>query len=103
MEGRGINTMKAAAADGISFAIPIDVAWAVVQSTAARRREAAYVGIQMRARAAQGRRRGRQVAPDSPAERAGLRAGDRLVAMRGERIRDVADVLAARSQTTCWT
>ena len=27
----GINTMKAATADGISFAIPIDVAWAVVR------------------------------------------------------------------------
>lgn len=35
-----------------------------------------------------------RVAPDSPAARAGLRAGDRLVAMRGERIRDVAGVLA---------
>ena len=91
----GINTMKAAAADGISFAIPIDVAWAVVrqllQHGAVKR---PYVGIQMRALPLKGGVEVVQVAPDSPAERAGLRAGDRLVAMRGERIRDVADVLA---------
>ena len=90
----GINTMKAAAADGISFAIPIDVAWAVVrqllQHGAVKR---PYVGIQMRALPLKGGVEVVQVAPDSPAERAGLRAGDR-VAMRGERIRDVADVLA---------
>ena len=91
----GINTMKAAAADGISFAIPIDVAWAVVrqllQHGAVKR---PYVGIQMRALPLKGGVEVVQVAPESPAERAGLRAGDRLVAMRGERIRDVADVLA---------
>lgn len=89
----GINTMKAAAADGISFSIPIDVAWAVVrqllQHGAVKR---PYIGIQM-LRSADGVQVVR-VAPDSPAARAGLRARDRLVAMRGERIRDVAGVLA---------
>ena len=35
-----------------------------------------------------------QVAPDSPAARADLRAGDRLVSFQGAPVRDVADVLA---------
>ena len=88
----GINT-RTTAADGISFAIPIDVAWAVVMQLlthgAVKR---PYVGIQMRALPLKGGVEVVQVAPDSPAERAGLRAGDRLVSMGGERIRDFDDL-----------
>lgn len=90
----GINTMKAATADGISFAIPIDIGWAVVRALLAHGRVARpYIGIKMQASPAGGVVVA-AVAAGSPAEAAGLRAGDRLLAFDGAEIATISDVLA---------
>lgn len=89
----GINTMKAATADGISFAIPIDIGWAVVRALLQHGKVSRpYIGIKMTM--AGDTVVVVQVAPDSPAERAGLRAGDRILAFNGSQVRSISDILA---------
>lgn len=96
----GISCMKALAADGVSFAIPVDAALDVMAQLARHGRVIRpYVGIKMlelnRHNAAQFRKRDPKfpdvqtgiliphVTPGSPAERAGLRPGDVIVAWSG--------------------
>jgi HtrA serine peptidase 2 len=93
----GISAMKALAAQGISFAIPIDAAKAIVEQLRANGRVIRpYLGVKLLelspAVAAQLREREPNfpavergvllpaVAPGSPAARGGLRAGDVIVA-----------------------
>lgn len=95
----GINTMKAAQADGISFAIPIDAGWAVVRALLAHGRVARpYIGIKMQS--APGGVVVVAVAPGSPADNAGLRPGDRILAFNGSRIANISDVLAKIALST---
>ncbi|KAJ8602473.1 hypothetical protein CTAYLR_001199 [Chrysophaeum taylorii] len=101
----GINTMKAQRADGISFAIPIDTAWQVVRQLLKHGRVARpYVGFKMVAvRDARGVLGGEpdedrivvaQIMPGSPADRAGVRAGDVILEFDGAPVRAVPDILA---------
>ncbi|KAK3275766.1 hypothetical protein CYMTET_16125, partial [Cymbomonas tetramitiformis] len=108
----GINNMKALAADGVSFAIPIDFvqAMAVVQQLAKHGRVMrAYIGMKMLELTpgilAQIREQDPsfpdvkkgvlipQVHPGSPAEKGGLRAGDVIVEFGGIPISSVRQIL----------
>lgn len=100
----GINALKAAHADGVSFAIPSDTARAVVGQLLDRGRVARpYAGLRMfdltPAVVQQLRARDRNfprsvergvivpgVAPGSPAERAGVRPGDVVVEFDGKAV-----------------
>ncbi|EFN59628.1 hypothetical protein CHLNCDRAFT_18457, partial [Chlorella variabilis] len=96
----GISAMKAVAADGVSFAIPVDTAVDVMRQLKDHGRVIRpYVGIKMlqlnRHSAAQFRKRDPSfpsveagilvpgVHPGSPAERAGLRSGDCIIGGTG--------------------
>lgn len=101
----GINTMKAERADGISFAIPIDTAWQVVRHLLKHGRvPRPYVGIKMVVvRDTKGILGGEpnqdhvvvaQVMPGSPAERAGLQAGDVILEFDNKPANAIPDVLS---------
>lgn len=106
LEGRviGINTMKAQRADGISFAIPIDTAWQVVRQLLAHGRVARpYVGFKMVVvRDPRGLLGGQpddervviaQIMPGSPADKAGIQAGDVIVEFDGKPVQNIPDIL----------
>jgi serine protease Do len=107
IQGRviGINTVVLADAQGIGFAIPIDVAQRVVQelmrygrvnrpwtglsAQTITREIANYLGMSEVSGAIVD-----QVVPDSPAESAGLRPGDVILQIQGKKIQSADDVRA---------
>eukprot|EP00475_Leptophrys_vorax_P043279 TRINITY_DN8276_c0_g1_i1.p1 TRINITY_DN8276_c0_g1~~TRINITY_DN8276_c0_g1_i1.p1 ORF type:complete len:200 (+),score=16.42 TRINITY_DN8276_c0_g1_i1:92-601(+) len=109
----GINNMKALAADGVSFAIPIDTAVGILEQLAKHGRVVRpFVGIKMLelndSIIAQLRERDPafpnvsrgilvpQVIPGSPAARAGIQPGDVITAFNGEEVtssRQILDLL----------
>ncbi|KOO23427.1 protease do-like 14-like protein [Chrysochromulina tobinii] len=112
----GVNTMKVSGMDGIAFAVPIDeVKRVVVQLTKHGRVLRPYLGIKFVELDAQTKRQLEQssrasggtqppplpsaglfvmhVAPDSPAQRAGVRAGDTIVGMGGRSLRTTKELL----------
>jgi HtrA serine peptidase 2 len=114
MDGKviGINTMKVAGPEGISFAIPIDSAWPVLQQLREFRRvRRPYLGVKMvnlddRIIAFEKQRGGSGFPADvehgvlvaavnagSPAARGGLQPGDVIVAVDGIKIASANDFL----------
>jgi len=105
IQGRviGINTVVLADAQGIGFAIPIDVAqrvaqeliryghvnrpWTGLSAQTITREIANYLGMAEASGAIVD-----QVVPDSPAAEAGLRPGDILLQLQGTKIRTADDV-----------
>lgn len=103
MDGKlvGINTMIQTSGHsegniGISFAIPVNLAMAAADSIQKHGRwQRPWIGIRMDE--VDNGVSVMQVDPGSPAEKAGLRAGDRLLAVRGK---SATDVLAVRRAVT---
>jgi S1-C subfamily serine protease len=91
--GRVIGVISQGRADGISFAVPVDILRRVAPQLERHGRvRRAYLGV-----TTEGARQGArivEVAARAPAARAGLRAGDVIVAVRGRRVRG-PDALAA--------
>ena len=107
MEGRliGVNTAifsRSGGSHGIGFAVPANIVRVVLQNAKAGSRRvrrpwlgAALQDVTQEAAASLGQPRPggalvRQVAPASPAERAGLRAGDAIVEIDGKPVADAA-------------
>jgi len=105
----GINNMKALAADGVSFAIPIDAVKAVVTQLQKHGKVVRpYIGIKMLELNPYNSKQIRdrdptfpnvqagvlipQVHPGSPAERAGLQPGDVVVEFGGQQVKSVKDI-----------
>src|ERR687893_470646 len=95
----GINTAIIGGAQGIGFAVPVSgsfrrVVFTLVTEGRVRR---AYLGVVVESRQARGGFEGgagvRTVAPNSPAERAGVKPGDVIVGLGGERVRSNDDLL----------
>ena len=95
----GINTAIIGGAQGIGFAVPVSAAFrrvifALVTEGRVRR---AYLGVVVESRQASDGLGGgagiRNVAPNSPAERAGLRPGDVIVGFGDESVRSNSDLL----------
>jgi serine protease Do len=95
----GINTAIIGGAQGIGFAVPVSgsfrrVVFTLVTEGRVRR---AYLGVVVESRQARGEFEGgagvRNVAPNSPAERAGVKPGDVIVDLGGERVRSNDDLL----------
>src|SRR5258708_37180168 len=98
----GINTAIIAMAQGISFAIPVNTArWVVTELITRGKVRRAFLGLSAQARPV-GRRVQRYfelphatvvevlaVEPNGPAQQAGLREGDRIVAFDGQPIANV--------------
>eukprot|EP00633_Aureoumbra_lagunensis_P001226 CAMPEP_0197297148 /NCGR_PEP_ID=MMETSP0890-20130614/40261_1 /TAXON_ID=44058 ORGANISM="Aureoumbra lagunensis, Strain CCMP1510" /NCGR_SAMPLE_ID=MMETSP0890 /ASSEMBLY_ACC=CAM_ASM_000533 /LENGTH=300 /DNA_ID=CAMNT_0042774133 /DNA_START=350 /DNA_END=1252 /DNA_ORIENTATION=+ len=101
----GINSMKAQAADGISFAIPIDTAWQVVRQLLRHGRVARpFIGFKMVALVDTHGTYGppgqqkvliAQIVPHSPADKAGIKPGDIILEFDGKPVSGVPDILAA--------
>jgi len=95
----GINTAIIGGAQGIGFAVPVSgmfrrVVFTLVMEGRVRR---AFLGVVVESHQAQGEFAGgagvRNVAPNSPAERAGVRPGDVIVGMKGEPVHSNDDLL----------
>ncbi|MDP8926329.1 MAG: trypsin-like peptidase domain-containing protein [Actinomycetota bacterium] len=95
----GINTAIIGGAQGIGFAVPISAAFrrvvfALVTEGRVRR---AYLGVMVQSRQARDDASGgaqvENVAPNSPADRAGLQQGDLIVGFDGDPVRSTDDLL----------
>jgi len=95
----GINTAIIGGAQGIGFAVPVSgtfrrVVFTLVTEGRVRR---AYLGVVVESRLARGESQGgagvRNVAPNSPAERAGVKAGDVITGLKGEPVHSNDDLL----------
>jgi S1-C subfamily serine protease len=95
----GINTAIIGGAQGIGFAVPVSgtfrrVVFTLVTEGRVRR---AYLGVVVESRQARGEFEGgagvRNIAPNSPAERAGIKPGDVIVGLKGEPVHSNDDLL----------
>jgi S1-C subfamily serine protease len=95
----GINTAIIGGAQGIGFAVPVSatfrrVVFALVTEGRVRR---AFLGVMVQSRQARGDASGgaqvENVAPNSPADRAGLRRGDLIVGVGEDPVRSTDDLL----------
>ena len=95
----GINTAIIGGAQGIGFAVPVSatfrrVVFALVTEGRVRR---AFLGVMVQSRQARGGTLGgaqvENVAPNSPADRAGLRRGDLIVGVGENPVRSTDDLL----------
>jgi serine protease Do len=95
----GINTAIIGGAQGIGFAVPVSAAFrrvvfALVTEGRVRR---AYLGVMVQSRQARddgsGGAQVENVAPNSPADRAGLRQGDLIVGFDGNPVHSTDDLL----------
>src|SRR5215212_3161405 len=95
----GINTAIIGGAQGIGFAIPVSGAFRRVVFTLVTegRVRRAYLGVAVVSRPARDGFEGgagvRNIAPNSPAERAGVKPGDVIVGMKGEPVHSNDDLL----------
>jgi serine protease Do len=97
----GINTAIVAEGQGLGFAIPINLAkWVADQLMAKGRVVRGWLGVVIQEITPEiaetiGVKEGilvSQIAPGSPAEKAGLKVGDIIVAVDGEKVREVRDL-----------
>jgi serine protease Do len=97
----GINTAIVAEGQGLGFAIPINLAkWVADQLMAKGRVVRGWLGVVIQEITPEiaetiGVKEGilvAQIAPGSPAERAGLKVGDIIIAVDGEKVREVRDL-----------
>jgi serine protease Do len=95
----GINTAIIGGAQGIGFAVPVSgtfrrVVFTLVTEGRVRR---AYLGVVVESRQARGEFEGgagvRNVSPNSPAERAGVKPGDVIIGLKGEPVHSNDDLL----------
>src|SRR5687767_9040965 len=95
----GINTAIIGGAQGIGFAVPVSGAFRRVVFTLVTegRVRRAYLGVVVESRQARGEFEGgagvRNIAPNSPAERAGIKPGDVIIGLKGETVRSNDDLL----------
>jgi serine protease Do len=97
----GINTAIVAEGQGLGFAIPINLAkWVADQIMAKGRVVRGWLGVVIQEITPEiaetiGVKEGilvSQIAPGSPAEKAGLKVGDIIVAIDGEKVREVREL-----------
>ncbi|MBK9645389.1 MAG: trypsin-like peptidase domain-containing protein [Deltaproteobacteria bacterium] len=104
----GLNTAIRAGAEGIGFAIPVDRAWKVAQDMLTFGEvRAPWLGVDLKDISRQ-RLQGTPVAagavqvvrvyPESPAAKAGLKAGDLLYQSQGRPVRSTADLNGALAE-----
>jgi len=95
----GINTAIIGGAQGIGFAVPVSgtfrrVIFTLVTEGRVRR---AYLGVVVESRQARGEFEGgagvRNIAPNSPAERAGVKPGDVIIGLKGAPVQSNDDLL----------
>src|ERR687897_253573 len=95
----GINTAIIGGAQGIGFAVPVSGAFRRVVFTLVTegRVRRAYLGGGVESRQARGQFGGgagvRDIAPNNPAERAGVKPGDVIVGLKGEPVHSNDDLL----------
>jgi serine protease Do len=95
----GINTAIIGGAQGIGFAVPVSGAFRRVVFTLVTegRVRRAYLGVVVESRQARGDFDGgagvRNIAPNSPAERAGVKPGDVIIGLKGEPVHSNDDLL----------
>src|SRR5215203_6028092 len=95
----GINTAIIGGAQGIGFAVPVSGAFRRVVFTLVTegRVRRAYLGVAVESRQARGEFEGgagvRNIAPNSPAERAGVKPGDVIIGLKGEPVHSNDDLL----------